>query len=239
MSVSRPFDGPPNGEYLTLSPADSRVLAQVLIDAERPHAVVKKVFGHCPGREFCVVCWTEDCTKASDELEQARVQLAGCSVAALGWNHKPAMRGDYGWSQAYQDVLELRRDYDKLRARTAVYFTPELLALLRRQFNMPAKVKRQSWAGVLADLQAKGYGAPVLTKAALIEGCIKLSPRRAPQATALTAEDIRETAAGLGWKRERQVRETVDTWAEVSLRRAVALGVVIGLVVCLAVAFGL
>jgi len=44
------------------------------------------------------------------EVEQLRTQLAGCGVAALGGT-KPevtAKRGDYGWSPAYQDVLNLR-----------------------------------------------------------------------------------------------------------------------------------
>ena len=45
--------------------------------------------------------------------EQLHVQLAGCGVAALGGTKDPAKRGDYGWSPTYQDVLELRRKYDK------------------------------------------------------------------------------------------------------------------------------
>ena len=48
------------------------------------------------------------------EVEQLQVQLAGCTTAALGWNQKPAKRGDYGWSPAYQDVLNLRRNFDRL-----------------------------------------------------------------------------------------------------------------------------
>lgn len=57
----------------------------------------------------------EELTK---EVEQLRVQLAGCSVAALGWNgpESLAKRGDYGWSVPYQDVLELRAKYERLQA---------------------------------------------------------------------------------------------------------------------------
>lgn len=53
-----------------------------------------------------------DKRSASDELDQLRVQLAGCGVAASGWNQDPATQGQYGWSASYQDVLELRRKFD-------------------------------------------------------------------------------------------------------------------------------
>lgn len=51
-----------------------------------------------------------------EEMEQLRVQLAGCSVAALGWaqGDNLAKRGDYGWSPSFQDVLDLRQKYEQI-----------------------------------------------------------------------------------------------------------------------------
>lgn len=47
------------------------------------------------------------------ELEQVRVQLAGCLAAAEGATTDVAKQGDYGWSPAYQETLDLRRQYDR------------------------------------------------------------------------------------------------------------------------------
>lgn len=49
----------------------------------------------------------------ANEVDQLRVQLAGCSVAANGGTRNPAKQGDYGWSPAYQDVLDLRIRSDR------------------------------------------------------------------------------------------------------------------------------
>lgn len=51
-------------------------------------------------------------------VSQTETQLAGCAVAALGGG-KVAKKGDYGWSHAYQDVLDLRAKYEEAIAERA------------------------------------------------------------------------------------------------------------------------
>lgn len=52
--------------------------------------------------------------QSRQEGEQCDVQLAGCSVAALGGTKDTATRGDYGWSPTYQSMLDLRQERDRL-----------------------------------------------------------------------------------------------------------------------------
>lgn len=54
----------------------------------------------------------------NDELEQVRVQLAGCLTAAEGARQSVYI-GDYGWSPAYQAVIELRKLYEKAAQHSA------------------------------------------------------------------------------------------------------------------------
>ena len=87
-----------------------------------------------PGKteKFSVVCTMVDCYDREvmgnpgpmdddkraliAQIEQAQVQLAGCMTAAQGATSEEtvAKKGMYGWSPAYQDVLELRRNFDKV-----------------------------------------------------------------------------------------------------------------------------
>jgi len=72
------------------------------------------------GNGFAIIYYCKDCglkcLSDAEEIERLRVQLAGCGVAALGYSSggNKAKKGDYGWSPAYQDTLELRKKYEKL-----------------------------------------------------------------------------------------------------------------------------
>jgi hypothetical protein len=62
-----------------------------------------------------------DAKRLRENCEQLQVQLAGCGVAACGGTAEPsiAVKGMYGWSPAYQDTLDLRLKYDRLREQLA------------------------------------------------------------------------------------------------------------------------
>ena len=67
---------------------------------------------------FLAIDWCQlhrDAAATNAEVDQLRVQLAGCSVAALGGIFDPAKQSDYGWSPAYQDTLNLRLRFEAVR----------------------------------------------------------------------------------------------------------------------------
>jgi hypothetical protein len=60
----------------------------------------------------------KELAEARREVEKLRVQLAGCGVAACGGTSESqiAKPGDYGYSASYQNTLNLRIEYDELKA---------------------------------------------------------------------------------------------------------------------------
>lgn len=89
-----------------------------------------------------------------ERVERADIQLAGCSVAALGWD-KGTKPDDYGWSGSLEDVLKLR-------------------AKLEAMQDEMDRVREASWQGAqhkdgmhdeISDLKAKLSRADTVVKA--------------------------------------------------------------------------
>lgn len=55
------------------------------------------------------------------DLEQTRVQLAGCGVAAMGGVKEDCKPGEYGYSASLSDVVNLYRKYEAAESRLARY----------------------------------------------------------------------------------------------------------------------
>lgn len=53
--------------------------------------------------------------RLENQIEQLRVQMAGCSVAATGYikGENACKPGQYGWSRGYEDVKTLYLKYDQ------------------------------------------------------------------------------------------------------------------------------
>jgi hypothetical protein len=85
-----------------------------LEEGETPEGLVREMRGHA---QDDLINRAGKAEADRDAVEQLRVQLAGCSVAALGGISEPVLAhiGDYGWSPAYQDVLDLRNEYESTK----------------------------------------------------------------------------------------------------------------------------
>ena len=72
---------------------------------------------------------TSELEAAKAELEQERVRLASCLIAAEGGTKDIVKQGDYGWSPAYQATLNLQAELERVRGELqsaeAGYFVAE------------------------------------------------------------------------------------------------------------------
>ena len=91
------------------------------LQAERDTA--RRRVDELEAREVGVVLLREDLEKRTAELEatkaeleQERVRLASCLIAAEGGTKDIVKQGDYGWSPAYQATLNLQAELERVRA---------------------------------------------------------------------------------------------------------------------------
>lgn len=86
----------------------------------------------------------ERLAKACLEIEQLRVQLAACAVAARdGSEEQEVERFTYGWSPAYGDVLELRRKCSRLEKQVIDQSNRLIAALVKKSDRIKAELARK------------------------------------------------------------------------------------------------
>ena len=102
-------------------------------------------------------------TAAKDSrIEQLETQLAGVSVAALGGTREPvtAKRGQWGWSVAYQDTLDLRRKYEALEAKLAAA-TLDIERYHLREADWNKALAQSEEVRVAAEAKLAAQGEPL------------------------------------------------------------------------------
>ena len=100
-----------NEQNVSLAEDNVRLQAALLKRTEQAEAEVSFERERNANNVACAETEREDLCK---QAEQYRVQLVRCLTAAQGATQDPAKRDSYGWSPAYQVVLDLRRRLDGL-----------------------------------------------------------------------------------------------------------------------------
>ena len=112
----------------------------------------------------------------NDKEQQLEVQLAGCLTAADGWINPPAKQGDYGWSVAYEQTLQLRLKYDRLRK--AVRGALNELGVARPGYPEPVANAVDMLNGALAGLKLKKSSAKTFVGPAASPAAIRRAKRQ-------------------------------------------------------------
>lgn len=86
------------------------------------------------------------------ELDQARVQLAGCLCASEGTGDADKVKqGDYAWTPALQCIVEIRKDRDRLTDRylaVVQLMTPEQIDRFLTEQRIPETEWRAVWQAI-------------------------------------------------------------------------------------------
>lgn len=133
--------------------ASQRALEEVSGDLRRAERRVDELEKSCDEWGEAEKRWQKERQDLTEMVAQLQVHLAGCGVAACGGTKRPAKRGDYGWSQPYQDVLDLRKKLDRLEGKklpgrppkagaTAAPEAPEVKSELSKSVARRVKVQK-------------------------------------------------------------------------------------------------
>lgn len=133
----------------------------------------------------------------SDTSEQWQVRCAGCLCAAEGATGEQfaAKQGDYGWTPAYQKTLELRREFDQLRAELAAIREANAKLKLTRTDAVNSATRWASESEELAGKLAEKNAEIEQLKAERDEAFAKLANETKLYLGASEAQTHREIAA--------------------------------------------
>lgn len=136
------------------------------------------------------------------DLEQTRVQLAGCGVAAMQNTEESKAhrveRGAYGWSESYGDVCRMVDSEIELRAENA---------RLKDDYQHACKT--------VAEMHAAAVGQIVGPNRGVVGDVADLRTERDDwKARALKAEQAGEPVAYIAWKNDKPCYEGDDAICE-------------------------
>jgi hypothetical protein len=154
-----------------------------------------------------------------ERAEKAEVQLVGCLTAAEGVTAQPAQPGDYGWSLAYQRVLELWLSRDAALTDTNTALSQLTTAEERAEkaekqicsddgcdWLKDAKADHDDLAARLAEVERERGIASHNEKVAL--DCANVAAERVEAAESQLAECLK--TRDMGWEAAKRHKEELE-----------------------------